>query len=606
MAGIIASYEQISEMFAANPDIQRLLVKNQTLETVREELNEYLNRCEMNILRADCPLHPLEQKNTRDCIRVFRNLISESSEFKTGCSCLSTLWDMAQGTLMDKDVSESFIQEMVHLFKGVLGLSGIYSESGICSSEVPDFMVLEGRAAAQARSTHLDQKADKYKTYTYKNRYTSGLEQEVEGRRKESRDRILRYLKATENDWNDYRWQLRHRFQRIEDICEIISLSEEEKKHIEITTRHRLPFGITPYYLSLMDRASEMGLDRSLRAQVIPNHSYLDTMLKSCCEDQAASDFMHEGDTSPEEFITRRYASIAIIKPYLWCPQICVYCQRNWELTNEEEIRLHPTLSNLENAFAWFRDNPAVTEVLITGGDPLTLSNDMLDYVIGQFNEMKHITRIRIGTRTLVTMPMRFNEGLLNIFQKYHRPPYKTLILMTHFQHAYEISNETADIMKLIKKQGIDVYNQQVFTMYNSRRFETCFLRENLKSIGITPYYLFNLKGKEETKDFKVPIARLLQEQKEEARLLPGTVRTDKAVFNVPTLGKNDLNAWQDHDIIMIDRNGSRIYEFYPWEKYSVPVNTFLFRDEPIGAYLSRLEAMGEDIADYQTIWYYF
>ncbi|MNW53826.1 hypothetical protein D3C74_314030 [compost metagenome] len=177
---------------------------------------------------------------------------------------------------------------------------------------------------------------------------------------------------------------------------------------------------------------------------------------------------------------------------------------------------------------------------------------------------------------------------------------------MTHFQHAYEISNETADIMKLIKKQGIDVYNQQVFTMYNSRRFETCFLRENLKSIGITPYYLFNLKGKEETKDFKVPIARLLQEQKEEARLLPGTVRTDKAVFNVPTLGKNDLNAWQDHDIIMIDRNGSRIYEFYPWEKYSVPVNTFLFRDEPIGAYLSRLEAMGEDIADYQTIWYYF
>jgi len=157
-----------------------------------------------------------------------------------------------------------------------------------------------------------------------------------------------------------------------------------------------------------------------------------------------------------------------------------------------------------------------------------------------------------------------------------------------------------------IKQLGIDVLNQQVFTIQNCRKFETSFLRENLKRIGITPYYLFNLKGKNETKYFKVPIARLLQENKEEARLMSGIMRTDKLVFNVPKLGKNHLISWQDHDLIMILDDGSRIYEFYPWEKYMAPVDTFLFKDAPIYDFLKRLEQLGENQVDYKTIWYYF
>jgi len=173
-------------------------------------------------------------------------------------------------------------------------------------------------------------------------------------------------------------------------------------------------------------------------------------------------------------------------------------------------------------------------------------------------------------------------------------------------QNAYEISGEMEQAVNRIKRSGIDVLNQQVFTIQNCRKFETCFLRENLKNIGITPYYLFNLKGKSETKYFKVPIARLLQENKEEARLMPGIIRTDKPVFNVPKLGKNHLVSWQDHDLIMILDDGSRIYEFYPWEKYMAPVDTFLFRDEPIYDFLTRLEKLGENPHDYKTIWYYF
>ncbi|WP_198023110.1 KamA family radical SAM protein [Paenibacillus zanthoxyli] len=608
--GSMASREKITEWLDANPDILRLLVMSETVAEARGRLFDYLNQCEQNVLKSDCPLHPLEQKNVRSCIAVFRNLISEGNERKTGHSCLAVLWEMATEHWKQEDwpdVSDAFLAEMTHLFKGVIGLSGIYSKSGICKREVPEFVHLEGREAAEARSVHLDGKANQYEEYIRKNEYMTGLHPMVKKGRDAMRARILRYLGAEESDWSDYKWHLRHRFQRLEDIAEMISLTDEEQEMIRATTQHRLPFGITPYYLSLMDmEASLSGRDRSLRAQVIPNRIYLDAYLKVCSGGRESLDFMHERDTSPEQSVTRRYAMIAIVKPYLWCPQICVYCQRNWELADEDEDEAQPAFQDLEKAFDWFRSNPSISEVLITGGDPLTVSNEMLEYVIRSLYEIEHIRRIRIGTRTLVTMPMRFDEELLRILSAYHKPPFKTVTMMTHFQHAYEISEETAEAALKLKRAGIDIYNQQVFTLYNSRKFETCFLREQLRSIGITPYYLFNLKGKEETANFKVPVARLLQEQKEEARLLPGTVRTDKPVFNVPTLGKNDLNAWQDHDIVMIHKDGSRIYEFYPWEKYMAPVNTFLFKDEPIGNYLAKLEALGEDIRDYKTIWYYF
>ena len=122
----------------------------------------------------------------------------------------------------------------------------------------------------------------------------------------------------------------------------------------------------------------------------------------------------------------------------------------------------------------------------------------------------------------------------------------------------------------------------------------------------MTPYYTFNTKGKEETDDFRVPIARLMQEQKEEARLMPGTVRTDEIVFNVPGLGKNYLKATQHHDLIAVLPDGQRVYEFHPWEKKLALADTYLYKDVPIYNYLQRLRADGEDTTDYRTIWYYY
>jgi lysine 2,3-aminomutase len=101
-------------------------------------------------------------------------------------------------------------------------------------------------------------------------------------------------------------------------------------------------------------------------------------------------------------------------------------------------------------------------------------------------------------------------------------------------------------------------------------------------------------------------VSRLEQERKEEARLLPGIVRTDEPVFNVPKIGKSHLRAWQDHEPIMITAAGERIYRFFPWESRFAARDAYVYKDVSIYDYLKRLEADGENPDDYKTIWYYF
>ncbi|HPA47929.1 MAG TPA: KamA family radical SAM protein, partial [bacterium] len=202
--------------------------------------------------------------------------------------------------------------------------------------------------------------------------------------------------------------------------------------------------------------------------------------------------------------------------------------------------------------------------------------------------------------------PMRFTDRLTQLLGSFRAPGRREIAVVTHVEHPYEITPDMVTAVDRLRREGIPVYNQLVYTFYVSRRFEAALLRRLLRLAGIDPYYTFNTKGKEETKAYRVPIARLLQEQKEEARILPGLERTDEAVFNVPGLGKNYLRAHQHHDLLSIRPNGARVYEFHPWEKNIAPQNTYVGDDIPILDYLNRLREIGEDPADYQTIWYYF
>jgi lysine 2,3-aminomutase len=236
----------------------------------------------------------------------------------------------------------------------------------------------------------------------------------------------------------------------------------------------------------------------------------------------------------------------------------------------------------------------------------LVLSDSKLEELLKQIASIDHIERIRIGSRTPVTLPMRITDDLAEILAGLRVPGKREVALVTHVEHPYEVTPDLVDAIDKLKRRGISAYNQMVFTFENSRRFEAALLRKVIKRAGIDPYYTFNMKGKEETERFRVPMARLLQEQKEEARLLSGLDRTDEAVYNVPRLGKNYLRAAQHRDLIGILPDGSRVYEFHPWEKQMMLQEIFVIPDVPILQYLERLEERGEDPRDYESIWYYY
>jgi len=596
----------LQRLWEANQDIYLRLKRAKTLEGARKSLYTYLEKAERQVFNVDNDLHILEKATVRECVRVFKSIIGPVNEYRTGTSALDNLWKLARNRQNElaQEVSVGFLMEFINLFRGVAGKSNIYFESEEARKGIPDFLKLEGKEAAMARMEILDDLGSTIQKYFKK--YPSGLESDVIKWRSENRDRILNYFKASKSDWQDYRWHIRHVIRNAIPLLDLIELTAEQKAAITKATENRIPFGITPYYLSLMDRMLSIGYDHAVRAQVIPPPEYVDLMAEHRRDHRMVFDFMGEHDTSPIDTVTRRYPGIAILKPFNTCSQICVYCQRNWEIDEVLDPKATVSRKVIQRAVDWLKEHPSIGDILITGGDPGIMNDEQIEWLFESLAEIDHIYRIRFGTRTPVVLPMRWTDSMVRMLSRFHVPARREVAIITHFEHSYEITPETKDAVQKIKRTGMNVYNQEVFTVENSRRFESAKLRKDLRLIGVDPYYTFNMKGKEETRRYMVPIARILQERKEEARLLPGLDRTDEPVFNVPKLGKNHLRAWQDHRMVMVLPDGSRVYEFHPWEKNIRPIPPYNYIDVPIYDYLEELAARGEKIRDYRTIWFYY
>ena len=592
--------EKLLRILNHDSTLREILLSADSVEEKRGQLRRFLSDMLVATFDDNPAIPPLEWILTRDAIGAFKNILATRSERLAGFSLLEYMNDMIhREDVRDlPEPSSAFFAELNHLLKGVLGKTGIYPD------KVPAFHKYEGQRAAKLRSADLSRMARKSNAYL--KRYVWGLENEVIRRRSNNKLRILKHFGATELEWDRWKWHTRHIIRDADTLKSMIKLREDEYEAIRLAKQHGIPFGVTPYYLSLMDYESHGDLDRAVRAQVIPPLNYVEKFINQRKQDGYSMDFMLERDTSPIEGITRRYPKIAILKPILTCPQICVYCQRNWEIEDVLTENSIMTKERLQRAISWLESTPEINEVLITGGDPFLLSNERIERLLSRLSRSKHIERIRIGTRTPVTLPQRVTDSLVRTINRFHNPGKREIVIVTHFEHPYEITPQAKEAIQKFRRYGMDIYNQLVYTFYNSRKYEAAALRHKLRLIGVTPYYTFNTKGKEETDDYRVPIARLLQEQKEEGRLMPGTVRTDDIVFNVPGLGKNYLDASQHHDVIAILPNGCRVYEFHPWEKKLSLVDTYIYTDVPIYDYLQRLKEAGEEITDYRSIWYYY
>ncbi len=589
-------------LWTYNRAIVEILQESESDEQARNSLYSYFWLLERGYDLKEDTIHSEEWDLGRKCLRVAKNLISRRSQRLTGFNLVGLLRKLSKPEQCDgalKKVHAGFIVELERLFAGCRARSGIYRDQ-----RLSDFFQLEGREASEARGTDLDiLSAWMQEGIT---RFPTGFDPAIAKLRQKNRKRILKAFSAKDKDWDDWHWHLRHVVRTADDLTGLVKLSPEERQAIEGSVLNHLPFGITPYYTHLMDPDPGGVNDRAVRYQVIPPLEYVERMTAGRRKHDRAFDFMQERDTSPIDLITRRYPMVCILKPYNSCSQICVYCQRNWEIETCLDPKAMASREQLDEAIEYIAKTPTLNEVLVTGGDPLIMGDDRLKDVLDRLAAIPHVEMIRIGTRTPVVLPMRITEKLADLFAGYIQPGRRELCVVTHFEHSYEVTPEAAQAVSRLTQRGLTVYNQVVSTYANSRRFELTALRRALRLIGVESYYTFTPKGKEETNWYRIPIARLLQERTEEARLTPGTWRTDDTVFNVPRLGKNYLNRHQDHEVISILPDGRRVYEFHPWEKNLALVDTYLHTDISIYDYLDRLEESGENPEDYATIWYYF
>lgn len=588
------------ELFLSISDRWNSILKSgDDVEAIRTNLLNHINeRHFTSYSEKDNDMSDLDLIIIRDCARAWRGVLNRRSEKLAGFSVLSELVNAANGK-PDPSLSEAFWADICHLVRGIEGEFKLHENTPF---SFVDTGYLKGRDAAIERSNELDQI---YKYVAKKmTMFGSGLDQNLIIKREANKKRILYFTKSNEENWYDWHWQLQNIARNEKQIEGYAFLSDKEKENIKRVKSAGIPFGVTPYYASLFDDKGSPE-NRATRAQVLFPESYIDSYLSGDNEDYI-KDFMLETDTSPIDLVTRRYPQIVILKPYNSCPQICVYCQRNWEIKSPLEEGAMAEEAQINEAIGWIEGHEAITEVLITGGDPLVMSDSRIKKILEALSRIDHVNRIRIGTRMPVTLPMRFTDELCDILASFRMPGEREIVIVTHIQNPLEVTPDFVKAVEKIRVRGISVYNQLVFTFYISRRFEAVGLRNLIRLCGVDPYYSFYPKGKLETADYRVPIARMLQEQKEESRLMPGLARTDEPVYNVPGLGKNNLNAWQQRDLISIRGDGSRVYEFHPWEKKIADQKTYVGNDVPILDYLKRLEKIGETASDYETIWYYF
>lgn len=598
----------VSSLWKEDSSFWDALKESASLDEARRNLNVHLDEIEVAHRARDSEMNPLERVSALGRIGVLRDMLSPANEKDAGFSTLETLWKFAQGAAQP---SAGFAEEIRHLLRAMHARSGI-DESWLAqraARRAAGGTVSESaeRTAGEARSEFLDRLAVQVSMEV--RRHPCGLSPDLAERRETNKRRILDRLGGTDEDWHRGEWQMDHVLKGragFDTIQKLVPLSDDEAQAIELAVENHVPWGITPYYLSLFDaRSASRQEDGQVRSQVIPPLATVRAMIDHRGDRATAFDFMLERETSPVAGVTRRYLAVAILKFCDTCPQICSYCQRNWEISDAMAADRLPTMEAIEPALRWFAEHPQIVDVLVTGGDPLIASNDTLRELLDRLFGMDHLRHVRIGTRVPVTVPMRVTDELAALLASYRVPGERQLSIVTHVESTYEITPDLAEAVERLRQHGIGVYNQQVFVAETSRRFQTAANRIGLKRVGIDPYYTFFPKGKEEQRDYLVPIARILQERREESRLLPGVVRTDESVFNVPGLGKNYLRAGQDREWIALRADGRRVYRLHPWEKRITAAKPWIFVDISIAEYLDHLARMGEDPADYASIWYY-
>lgn len=359
-----------------------------------------------------------------------------------------------------------------------------------------------------------------------------------------NKSKILNELNAGEEDWNNPKWQLKNRICTADEISKYTSLSDDEYEHIkEVSERYR--FAITPYYFSLIDFDKP---DCPIKLQSIPNIEELD--------EDGELDPMKEEQSNPLGKITRRYPNKLIINVTNACPMLCRHCQRRRLIGNTEK---HTSKSDIDESIEFIENHESIREVLVTGGDALLLPNDKLEYIFDRLSQINHVDVMRVGTRTLATLPFRIDNELAVLLRKYK------VNVSTQFNHACEITPEAVRAVDTLTDHGVLVRNQMVL-LHNINDDKYCIQKTNeeLQKYRVIPYYLFHPKDIKGTKHFQVDIEKGLEIMKHLEGRTSGMCKPTY-VFNSPGgLGKIPLVPMEN---IEHQKNG---YKLNTWENKTI------------------------------------
>ncbi|MFH1428322.1 MAG: KamA family radical SAM protein [Candidatus Margulisiibacteriota bacterium] len=278
---------------------------------------------------------------------------------------------------------------------------------------------------------------------------------------------------VTYNQWNNWRWQLANRICTQQRLSEIISLTEHEKSFFN-TKNTLLPFAITPYYLSLI---ADKSCNYALRKTVIP------TDLEFAVSFGESEDPLHEEDDCPVPQLIHRYPDRVLLLATDFCSVYCRYCTRSRFVNKQpacHDLSLQPALN-------YIRNHTQIRDVVISGGDPLCLSDSRLEWILSEIRQIPHVEIVRIGTKVPVVLPSRITNKLVKMLKKY-KPVYMSI----HVAHPDEITPEMAAACNLLADSGVVMGSQTVLLKgVNDSPDIMKSMYQKLLTIRVRPYYLY-------------------------------------------------------------------------------------------------------------------
>lgn len=296
------------------------------------------------------------------------------------------------------------------------------------------------------------------------------------------------------SSWKDWRWQLKHSIRSLEKFESVtgIKFEGEKRKDLESTFK-KFPISITPYYLSIIDK--ENYENDPVFKQAFGGIEELRTLYTEL------SDPLSEERDSPVPGLTHRYPDRVLFHVSNVCSMYCRHCTRKRKVGDVDFV---PSKDQLSEGIEYIRNKPQVRDVLLSGGDPLMMSDEKLDWLLAEISSIPHVEIIRIGTRMPVVLPYRITEKLINILKKYH-----PLWINTHFNHPREITESAREALARLADGGFPLGNQSVLLadVNDCPRIMKSLLHKLVQN-RVRPYYLYQCDLAEGLSHFRTPIGK--------------------------------------------------------------------------------------------------